>query len=223
MPHTIFQSIIRFPEIQLQTRDAHKIRGYFGRLFEDRSPLLHNHFEDGRLRYKYPLVQYKVIDNIPMLIGLEEGASLLTSLFQDINELTINNIKYPVRKKNMEQRKVSCGYDNTLHSYQFLTGWMSLNQENYQKYTSLNESKERNAMLNRILANNILSFYKGLDIWLQDDERLMVKGRFSKHFSTLKNKKMLIFKGHFTCNCLLPKYVGLGRSASRGFGSIIKE
>ena len=29
---TLPQTIIRFPEIQLRTRDAHKIRGYFGNL-----------------------------------------------------------------------------------------------------------------------------------------------------------------------------------------------
>ncbi len=52
---------IRFPEIQLQARDAHKLRGYFGNLFKEHSPLLHNHFEDGSLRYKYSLVQYKII------------------------------------------------------------------------------------------------------------------------------------------------------------------
>jgi len=41
---------IKFPEIQLQTRDAHKLRGYFGNLFKQQSPILHNHYEDGRLR-----------------------------------------------------------------------------------------------------------------------------------------------------------------------------
>jgi len=223
MLHTIPQTIIRFPEITLQTRDAHKLRGFFGQLFKDRSPLLHNHFEDGRLRYKYPLVQYKVIDSIPMLIGLGEGASLLTSLFLDIKEITIDNTSYPVRQKNLEQKKIETGHDNALHSYRFLTGWMALNQKNHKKYTALKSPKEKEEMLNKLLIDNILSFYKGLNIWLQEDERLMAKGRFSEHYSTLKEKKMMVFKGHFTGNCILPDYAGLGRSVSRGFGTIIKE
>ena len=57
----ITQTIIKFPEISLKTRDAHKLRGYFGNIFKEHSPLLHNHFEDGTNRYAYPLVQYKVI------------------------------------------------------------------------------------------------------------------------------------------------------------------
>ncbi|MAN25796.1 MAG: DNA repair protein, partial [Mesonia sp.] len=60
---------IKFPEIKLQTRDAHKLRGYFGNLFKQQSPILHNHYEDGRFRYKYPSVQYKIINKVPTLIG----------------------------------------------------------------------------------------------------------------------------------------------------------
>ena len=81
---TIHTVTIQFPEIALATRDAHKLRGYFGRLFEEHSPLLHNHLEGGKLRYAYPLVQYKVLDQIPTLIGLEEGARLLIELFLKI-------------------------------------------------------------------------------------------------------------------------------------------
>ena len=77
---TIPLTLIRFPGIHLETRDAHKLRGYFGNLFKEHSPLLHNHFEDGQLRYKYPLVHYKVIQEVPMLVGLNEGAALLTEL-----------------------------------------------------------------------------------------------------------------------------------------------
>ncbi len=222
MLHTIPQTIIRFPEIKLETRDAHKLRGFFGQLFKDRSPLLHNHFEDGSLRYKYPVVQYKVIDNVPMLIGLGEGASLLTSLFLDMKEITIDHTSYPVRQKNLEQKRIETGHDNTLHSYRFLTGWMALNQKNHKQYVALHDLKEKEAMLNKLLVDNILSFYKGLGIWLREDERLMAIGRFSEYQSTLKDKKMIVFKGHFTGNCILPDYTGLGRSVSRGFGTIIK-
>ena len=86
---SLLLSLIRFPEIQLQTRDAHKLRGFFGNYFKEHSPLLHNHYDDGSLRYKYPLVQYKVIDNIPMLIGFNEGARMLTELFLEMKELKI--------------------------------------------------------------------------------------------------------------------------------------
>ena len=38
----------------------------------------------------------------------------------------------------------------------------------------------------------------------------------------LKNVKMLAFGGSFTTNVLIPNNLGLGKSISRGFGSIIQ-
>lgn len=63
----LLQTIIKFPEIELKTRDAHKLRGYFGKVFREHSPMLHNHFGNGCRRYAYPLVQYKLVGHIPVL------------------------------------------------------------------------------------------------------------------------------------------------------------
>ena len=92
----LITSTIRFPEIALATRDAHKLRGYFGNLFKEHSLLLHNHYETGESAFQYPLVQYKVIDKIPILIGIQEGAELLTSLFLKIKELKIEEKYYRI-------------------------------------------------------------------------------------------------------------------------------
>ncbi|GAB3029743.1 hypothetical protein [Spirosoma pulveris] len=96
MPHLTQTLIpittITFPEIALRTRDAHKLRGYFGELFKEHSPLLHNHLEadmpaeaDGavavKFRYAYPLVQYKVLDQVPTLVGLGRGLLCSRSCF----------------------------------------------------------------------------------------------------------------------------------------------
>ena len=77
---SIHITTIQFPEIKLQTRDAHKLRGYFGNLFKEHSPLLHNHYENGTFRHRYPLVQYKILNGIPSLVAAEEGAELLTRM-----------------------------------------------------------------------------------------------------------------------------------------------
>ena len=79
---------LTFPDLRLAVRDAHKLRGYFGRVFQEYSPLLHNHLENGGVRYGYPLVQYKVIDGIPMLLGINEGATLLLDLFLRIKVIS---------------------------------------------------------------------------------------------------------------------------------------
>ncbi|MGE0590808.1 MAG: CRISPR-associated endonuclease Cas6 [Cyclobacteriaceae bacterium] len=211
-------TIIRFPDIRLEKRDAHKLRGYFGNLFKAHSPLLHNHFEDGSLRYRYPLVQYKVIDEIPMLVGINDGAKLLTELFLKIKELNIDGNIYPLHQKNLDHLQGEAGLSQTLHTYKFANRWMALNQENYKKYLTLSSADQRQQLLNGILVSNLLSFFKGVDIWLQG--QIMATGKFTEHKTSFKNRPMLIFDGDFVANVLLPDLVGVGKQTSRGFGTV---
>jgi hypothetical protein len=213
----ILHTTIRFPEIQVNTRDAHKLRGFFGDYFRQHSPLLHNHYEDGTLRYQYPLIQYKVINKIPTLVALNEGAELLSSLFLKIDQIKLDGKAYPVFSKNIEQRKIAAGIGESLYEYRFDTLWMALNQQNHKEYIRLNP-EEKGEKLNRVLRNNILSFYKGAGIWL--DDKVMTRGKFTEKETKFKDNKMLAFGGSFVTNALLPAGIGLGKSVSRGFGTI---
>jgi len=124
---------IKFPEINLKTRDAHKLRGYFGNLFKEKSELLHNHYADGQSKYQYPLVQYKVVGNIPHLVGINEGGKLLTELFLNIKEIRIENEVFIVNSKNITNTITEIDDFDSLKEYCFETLWMALNQENYAK------------------------------------------------------------------------------------------
>lgn len=213
----ISQTIIRFPEIELRTRDAHKLRGYFGNLFREKSELLHNHLEGGEFKYDYPKVQYKVIEGTPTLVGIAEGAELLTDLFLKIRELNIDGKVYPVHQKNIEARQVEPGASVSPKSYRFVTLWMGLNQKNHAKYSDSNPL-EKEKLLERILVGNCLSFFKSLDIFV--DTKLKARGSFKEKSTRFKNNRMIAFDGMFEINAALPDYVGLGKQVSRGFGTI---
>jgi hypothetical protein len=213
----ITQTTIQFPDIQLQTRDAHKLRGYFGNLFKEHSPLLHNHYENGKTRYAYPLVQYKVIDKTPLLVGLQEGADLLVSLFLKIRKIDIEGQQYPVLAKNIQQKQYDLVVNQQLYNYQFKTLWMALNQENHRKYQQLAENA-KTQFLNRQLQNNILSFYKGLSF--RTSERIMAITRVIEKQTRFKDQAMLAFNGEFTTNAFLPEMAGIGKAVSRGFGTV---
>ncbi len=213
----ITQTTIQFPDIQLQTRDAHKLRGYFGNLFKEYSPLLHNHYENGKTRYAYPLVQYKVVDNTPLLVGLQEGADLLVSLFLKIREIDIEGQQYLVLAKNIQQKQYDLAVNQQLYNYQFKTLWMALNQENHRKYQQLEENAKIQ-FLNRQLQNNILSFYKGLSF--RTSERIMAITRVTEKQTRFKDQAMLAFDGEFTTNAFLPEMAGIGKAVSRGFGTV---
>jgi hypothetical protein len=213
----IIQTTIQFPDIHLPTRDAHKLRGYFGNLFKEHSPLLHNHYEDGASRYAYPLVQYKVIDGVPVLVGFQEGADLLVSLFLKIREIDIEGQHFPVLAKNIQQKQCTLSVNQQLYNYSFKTIWMALNQENFRKYQQLDETEKKN-FLNHQLQNNILSFYKGLSF--RTNERIMAIARVEEKQTQFKNQSMLAFSGQFTSNAYLPEWAGIGKAVSRGFGTI---
>jgi len=215
---------IQFPEITLATRDAHKLRGYFGHMFEEYSPLLHNHLEgshsgDKKLRYDYPLVQYKVLDQVPTLVGLEDGARLLIELFLKIKELHLRGQTFPILSKNIRSQTYDIGVGEELYQYRFLTLWMALNQNNFKRYQQADEAEKRN-ILQRIAIGNILSLLKGLNIYLSEEERILIKLNLNPKSTKFKDQNMLAFEGSFTTNVLLPDSIGIGKAVSRGFGSI---
>ena len=215
----IIQTIIKFPEIKLQTRDAHKLRGYFGNVFKEHSPLLHNHFDDGKTRYAYPLVQYKVIKNIPVLMGLSDGAKLLIDLFLKIKKINISGKNHEILSKNIESKTFEVTETNQLFEYRFETLWMALNENNYRKYINA-EPEEKQQLLNKTLTGNILSFYKGIGFWTQ--QTILIKPTLREKSTKFKDRNMIAFSGSFVSNAMLPDYIGLGKAVSRGFGTIFK-
>lgn len=218
MDTNIAKTIIRFPELNLLTRDSHKMRGYFGNLFKDESPLLHNHYDDGRNIYQYPLVQYKIIKGIPVLVGLNDGASLLEELFFRITSLNIDGRIYKIDSKNIEKQHENLFVSTNRYKYTFLTLWMGLNEKNYYEYVHAVEKEEKKDILKKVLTGNILSFYKGLGY--RTEERIVTTPVLEITETNFKGQVMKAFKGGFYTNAIIPSYIGLGKSVSRGFGTV---
>lgn len=211
---------ITFPEIRLQQREAAQLRGFFGNYFREHSPLLHNHYEDGTTRYAYPLVQYKVVGGVPTLLGIQEGATLLAELFFQIKTLRIEEREYAVMERDISFRQATVGVGEGLNDYRFRTLWMPLNQHNYAEYQSKSPD-ERRAFLGRILVGNMLSFFKGVGLFLPEGVRVMATVRpQAERLTGFKDNLMTAIGGEFTTNAVLPDWIGLGKSVSRGYGTV---
>ncbi|WP_080053900.1 CRISPR-associated endonuclease Cas6 [Spirosoma aerolatum] len=221
------QTTITFPEITLHTHDAHKLRGYFGELFRDYSPLLHNHLQTDdesatdaiRFRYAYPLVQYKVLRHIPTLVGFGEGAKLLAQLFLQVSTLSINGKLIPVHTRHIRCEQVPIGMADELLEYNFVTLWMALNQANYRDYRRYSDAG-RAAQLKRVFTSQILATFRTFGLWLSLHERLRVHLSLDERATQFKNQRMVAFSGRFLANVVLPNGLGLGKGVSRGFGSV---
>ena len=217
-PHKIDIIKIQFPGIRIQPFDIPKFRGSISRQFP-RFYLIHNHLNDGSLRYGYPLIQFKTVDKIPTIIGLEEGITILKKVFMEIDDFDIDSRKKEIWEKSVKILGEHFGQDIKFHNYRFLTPWMALNQDNYQRYSRKDEA-ERQLFLRYILRENLKSISKGVGYWIPDIDQVRVEGFFRKVERNFKNNRMVCFTGEFTMNFLVPDYLGVGKQTARGFGMI---
>jgi hypothetical protein len=205
----------------LNPRCAEKIRGYFGCLYRD-NVLFHQHQEDGKLLYQYPRIQYKIIDGMPYLIGIEEGVEVLYKKFMEIKMLVLDDKEYEVFEKSISIDNVELGITDTQIEYRFLTPWYALNQENYKRYVKFGMKSKRMVLLKKILVGNILSICKSFGEVVVD-EIMLENLDISEFRFNLDDIRILGFLGKFSVNFHIPDYLGIGKSVSRGFGTVVQE
>lgn len=196
---------------------ATQLRGFFATKFNEYT-LLHQHNAD-KLIYRYPLVQYKIIDKTPTVIGINEGAEVLKEIYDKYDEINLNGNVYEIVERGISVKNPEFGISDKLVQYEFVTPWFALNQENYKQYLSTG-TKKRKELLNRTLVGNMLSMSKSLDY--QVPERIECHADVKIHKDRLKNNDIITFRGTFCTNFLIPDYLGLGKSVSRGFGAVKK-
>src|SRR3990172_7112854 len=193
-----------------------ELRGFFATQFTEYS-LLHQHSAD-QLIYRYPLVQYKIIDGAPMVIGINDGAEVLKQVYDKYDEIKLGEEVYEIVEKGISVKNQEFGISDKFHSYEFATPWLALNQENYMKYYGLHDMEERKEFLRKTLIGNLLSMSKSLDYQVPDRIKCDVRVNIRK--SRLKDVSMMVFIGGFCANFLIPDHLGIGKSVSRGFGAI---
>ena len=73
------------------------LRGWIGCRFSEYE-VLHNHGEEGYI-YSYPLVQYKLLDGTPAVLGIEAGADALMKILPEIENFQLAGNNYEVVEK----------------------------------------------------------------------------------------------------------------------------
>jgi hypothetical protein len=213
----IIEYRLRF-ERSLAPGEATHLRGFFGSAFA-KEQLLHQHRTDGSLIYAYPRVQFKVLDRTAHLIGLAEGADLVTRLWGEVDQAKIGEETMPVLEAGLVRRREALGETAQSIAYRFRTPWMGLNQENHRQYQAITGLDERRSLVERILVGNCLSLAKGFGHRVA--ARLIADARGLRPRPTrFKGVEMLAFLGTFRVNFHLPDHIGIGKSVSRGFGTV---
>ncbi|MEX1026455.1 MAG: CRISPR-associated endonuclease Cas6 [Candidatus Paceibacterota bacterium] len=198
--------------------EAPALRGFFGRKFEE-EVLMHNHEPDGTPIYQYPRVQFKILDSTALLLGVNEGSELLQRLWLEIDETKLGDEQLSVLESQFETRHEQLEVTAEPIEYRFATPWLALNQNNFRQYTSTRNQRTRKDELSRILVGNCLGLSKSLGIRFSD--RIAADCTTLTSIKTsLKGQGMIGFVGKFTVNLTLPDSIGLGKSVSRGFGTV---
>ncbi|MCK4388745.1 MAG: hypothetical protein KAV83_00730 [Desulfobacterales bacterium] len=197
------------------------LRGAMANLKKD-NVLFHQHANDGTLIYNYPLIQYKIIKGNGFIVGLWKGAVDVVNALVLKKRLSLGNEEYIVEQQEMSFWAPSIGFLDRRREYKFLTPWLGLNEKNYEKYQRLGAQVSRKEMLERILVGNIISMSKGLGYTVPG--RIMADIRhLGEIHAELKGTPMLGFLGTFSVNFEIPDYWGIGKSVSRGFGTVVRD
>ena len=214
------KSTLLLNNFYLKPSQIHKFRGFVGNIFRDHD-LIHNHdLKTGKPIYRYPLIQFKLIDDMPVIIAITDRAvSIFSEIFMKLDKIIIEDTIIYVFEKELKIEEVEFGYSDEMFMYEFVSPWIGLNQKNFKKYNDAGNN-DKDQMLKRIITGNILSMSKYLDCWLSKDQKIKIDHKLKEIKVNLKGKSMTGFNGIFKTNFCLPDYLGLGKSVSRGFGAV---
>ncbi len=192
-------------------------------LGEKANLLFHNHLDDDKFRYSYPLIQYKRLGGKAAIVCVEEGADLIGQFLtktSDTLKIGDREIEWSTRRMQPARLLIQTWEDTFKYH---ISRWLPLNSKNYQLYQNTEGLVEKIDLLENILKGNLLSMLKGLDIHL--DQELIVKITQISEPYILYNKGigMTAFNADFNCNLTIPNNVGVGKNASIGYGIVHLE
>lgn len=207
--------LITFENIGIARRDIPKIRGYIANKYPEIDQL-HNHTKEGFI-YRYPMIQYKQINGKPGIIAIGEGIGIINEIENKLESFVLKDKKINIYEKGIKFYNSKYGIASNLVKYIFISPWMCLNQINYEKYKQCDGNQGLD-LLKKILIGNILSMSKGFSYNVKEQINAYIN--LNPCEINFKNNKMIGFKGEFLCNFYIPNYWGIGKSVSRGFGTL---
>ena len=209
---------VKYNDIEIKDNEGAKLRGFFGKTFMD-VDYFHNHSEDGII-YRYPLIQYKVIENKPTIVLLKRACEIAYR-YNVVDKIIIEDKELISEDISVQIKKTYFGCSDKILKYRFVTPWIGLNQNNIYKYNKIDDNDEKIKLLEKIIIGNILSLSKGVDYRVNKRINVIIdKDSIENKKVYFKGKKMLAYHLDFYVNFVIPDDIGIGKACSRGFGSL---
>ena len=93
---------------------APELRGFFATKFTEYTEL-HQHAADTFI-YRYPVVQYKMINNVPTVIGINEGAEVLKKIYDEYQEIRLGANTYQIVERGIALKDEEFGISDKIRS-----------------------------------------------------------------------------------------------------------
>lgn len=205
---------------ELRPHQVSHFRGAIINALNQKNILFHNHLDDDHFRYRYPLIQYKIINGRAAIVCMGEGTEAIGEFFASAHfDVNIGNRSETLQLSRVEPRQFNIQVWEQKFHYR-LRRWLPLNGENFPKYKQLTSLAEQCLMLEGILRGNILSMGKGLGITFDRQVECRITRLHDPYLVTVKGVKMQAFDIDFCANVSLPPHIGLGKHASINSGIV---
>jgi len=173
--------------------------------------------EDSDPTYFYPRAQYKIIRGAPIIAAVGEGCELLWEIYGRLDEINNGQREWKIVEKRLIDRTANFGISQKFFKYRFLTPWLALPEELLKRFL-LADAGGRQKMLTKILERNFRSIAESLGYEIKDE--LRIKVNVKANFIFQKDVHFAGLFGTFMANFDMPNFLGIGKSVSRGFGTI---
>lgn len=208
-------------DAEIQQKEVPLFRGaVLNSLGDQANILFHNHLEDNKLRYSYPLIQYKRLGGKAAVICIEEAVDLIGQFLTEANgTLTIGEREIDWKTDRIIPARLLIQSWKQPFRYH-ISRWLPLNSKNYEIYKNIEGVVEQVSFLENILKGNLLSMLKGLKIHLEQELLVKITKLSDPYLLYNKGVKLMAFNADFNCNLTIPNNVGIGKNASIGFGIV---
>lgn len=223
-------------DLPLHRKELPNWRGAFNEMAKSaNNELFHNHSNNapdsktkqshtvsGGYHYRHPLIQYRVHHKKAAVLAINQGIDAMHEV--------LANHEWQLRWRNEPRTLKVEDVKITTDTFRLLPApttyrirrWIALNQPNYEKWQQCQSLIQRAALLERILAAQLLALFTAFDWRIPARLEVHLQDIHSEFPISAHKTSMLSFDVSFTANVHIPVGLAIGRSISFGYGEVWK-
>lgn len=207
--------------LPLQHAELSAFRGAFAEFAGHGNEWFHNHDNvSGNFHYRYPLVQYQVVEGHAAITALGEGARALEQVMGHYDgRLWMRGQWHAAACTVANPGPFVPQTTETWQTYQ-IRDWVALNEKNHNQWRNTGRLADQMAVLETAFTSHVMAFARGIGWFV--DKRLVAQliDYQGCQWHQRRGANLLAFDATFRVQAQLPEGVGLGKGVSIGFGRL---